>query len=500
MIGDVVVKSEPEKFVSFGENKKLKLNSDSVPKRTFIKLPENAEEENPCLGTVWFECPSSGHFPSSFCTHCLGTLIQIKTMVCDLWDGLNEEFLQELLFKQSQLIDSIQWRNGEDLKSAILAVKSWNPMCGMNYILKSDDYDVPLQTDEKSTTGGDTLMTEAAFYDTPRDTCSICQRDVYNVKVWDGKRVCNTCLQTYKKRTSKTQISATDYLNSYVPGNTFEIFKPLPNLLELQSLPGPRLFVCTLTRSSNRSFPPQYAHQYVWDMLKRKDGLPGRWNGFRIATGEQNGSAIPGNGSVVWAMKAHFQTALYGSILKSASAGDYVKPSLIDSYAKQLMTREEDCFMIACSTPENFICTPAHMIDFLIGFEEIRKIGAVTSKSRFQQPRSIPLEKLFFAFQGLVVVSGGRNVVDRSSMSKMTKYFTVFSGQELKLAIQNRIALNNLLPVVRFLSMCRKLASDRDLGLHGGGRNMEQMEDSQPTASQELLDYTVDERDFVPLE
>ena len=491
MIGDVVVKSEHEKLFSLGENKKLKLNSDSeaVPKRSFIQLPESAEVS--CLGTVWFECPSSGHVSSSFCTHCLNTLIQIKTMVCDLWDGLNEEFLQELLVKESQLIDSIHWRDVDDLKSAILAVKSWNPMCGMNYILESDD-DGQLLTDEISNTGGDTLMTEDSFYDTPRDTCPLCQQDAYDVKVWDGKRVCTSCHKIYQK----SSISATDYVTSYVPRTISERFKPLPNFVELQLNPGPRLFVCTLSRRSNNGIPPKNSHQYVWDMLERKNGLPGRWNGSSVVTGDQRGTAIPGRGSVVWAFKAHFRSAVYGSILKAQTSGSYIKPSLIDTYAKQLMTHEDDCFLVACSTPENFLCNPNHIMDFLIRFEEIRNLGSVRSNSKLQQPRAIPLEKLFFAFQGLDINQNFR----ANEKMKMEKYFTVFSGAELREAIQNRIALTGLRPVVRFLFSCRGLLQKRAVGVWGQGRNKEQLEDSQPTASQELLDWTVDERDFVHLD
>ena len=95
-------------------------------------------------------------------------------------------------------------------------------------------------------------------------------------------------------------------------------------------------------------------------------------------------------------MKAHSLNPLYGSIIRAPTSNGYIRGSFIDSYAKQLMTHEDDCFVIACSTPENFLCNPNHMMDFLIRFEDIRVIGGDRSNYRFKQPRAIPLEKVFF--------------------------------------------------------------------------------------------------------
>ena len=81
----------------------------------------------------------------------------------------------------------------------------------------------------------------------------------------------------------------------------------------------------------------------------------------------------------------------------------------------------------------------------------------------------------------------------------MEKYFTVFSGRELFDGIQQRIALTHLRPHVSgFLFSCRENLSNRQKGKHGEGRNKDQSEVlSQITASQESMDWVVDERKFV---
>jgi hypothetical protein len=58
-----------------------------------------------------------------------------------------------------------------------------------------------------------------------------------------------------------------------------------------------------------------------------------------------------------------------------------------------LMTDPNDTFLIACTTPEAFFCNPQHILDFLNRFPQQREVDGCG-----QQPRSIALGRIFFAF------------------------------------------------------------------------------------------------------
>jgi hypothetical protein len=107
-------------------------------------------------------------------------------------------------------------------------------------------------------------------------------------------------------------------------------------------------------------------------MLLRKNGMSGRYCGNRVTDGgERVGSALPGTGPVVWALKAHADAApCYGSLLASAGRNGFALVYQIDTIAKILMTHPNDSFLITCTAPESFFCNPNHIVDFLNRFPE----------------------------------------------------------------------------------------------------------------------------------
>ena len=111
------------------------------------------------------------------------------------------------------------------------------------------------------------------------------------------------------------------------------------------------------------------------------------------------------------------------------------------------------------------------------------------------QPRSIALDRIFFAFQGL-----------DTSGSKINKCFTTFSGLELHIAITNRVQLIqrcatslNSSHVKGFLYQAKqewvKRIDLRQKNMTSGRGGIIQ-DDTQPTASQVLRDWEVENRDF----
>ena len=90
------------------------------------------------------------------------------------------------------------------------------------------------------------------------------------------------------------------------------------------------------------------------------------------------------------------------------------------------MTHPYDTFLITCTTPEAFFCNTQHILDFLNRFPQQRMVTGYG-----KQPRSISLDRIFFAFQGL----------DKTG-PKINKCFTTFSGLELFDAITNRSTFN----------------------------------------------------------
>jgi hypothetical protein len=156
----------------------------------------------------------------------------------------------------------------------------------------------------------------------------------------------------------------------------------------------------------------------------RKNGMSGRYYGNRLAVADERvGSALPGKGPVVWAVKAHADAApCYGSLLASIGRTGYSLVHQIDTSAKILMSHPDDRFLITCTTPEAFFCNPNHILDFFNRFPQQRRVNGFG-----QQPRSIAFDRIFFAFQGL----------DKTG-PKINKCFTTFSGLELFEAITNR--------------------------------------------------------------
>ncbi len=103
-----------------------------------------------------------------------------------------------------------------------------------------------------------------------------------------------------------------------------EKFKYLNAFDEMDAkIGGPRLFVCTFSRRSNSGGPPILKrrvnsvdetitqHELLWEMLMRKCGMSGRYSGNRLAVDDERvGSALPGTGPVVSALKAHANVLL----------------------------------------------------------------------------------------------------------------------------------------------------------------------------------------------
>ena len=165
---------------------------------------------------------------------------------------------------------------------------------------------------------------------------------------------------------------------------------------------GPRTFVCTVSRSSINSPPPLLKrptdgggtefvtqHHLLWEMLSRRNKMPGRYEGVRIAEDEAKiGCALPGTGPVIWAIKAHaIKCPVYGSLLACYTSGGYTRYREIDSIAKIIMTHEHDTLLFAATIPESFFCNPHHLVDFIQRFTIQRNVN----KSGLQ-PRSISLE------------------------------------------------------------------------------------------------------------
>lgn len=162
-------------------------------------------------------------------------------------------------------------------------------------------------------------------------------------------------------------------------------------------------------------------------MLLSKDGMPGRYFGNRITVGdEREGSALPGTGPVVWALEAHADGATcYRSLLASYSSKGYSLVYQIDTSAKILMTHPYNTFLTTCTTAKSFFCNPSYIQEFLNRFPQQRMVNELVL-----QPRSIALDRIFFASQGL----------DKSG-SKINKCFTTFCGLELYYAITDRLPL-----------------------------------------------------------
>jgi hypothetical protein len=113
----------------------------------------------------------------------------------------------------------------------------------------------------------------------------------------------------------------------------------------------------------------------------------------------------------------------------------------------------------------------------------------------WQQPRGIPLDRIFFAFQGL-----------NKTGTKINKCFTTFSGLELFDSITNRLPLIqrsatilNSSHVQGFLYQAEqewiKRIDLRQTAMNSGRGGIHQ-DDTQPTASQNLRDWTVANRTF----
>ena len=154
------------------------------------------------------------------------------------------------------------------------------------------------------------------------------------------------------------------------------------------------------------------------------------------------------------------------------------------------MTLPYDTFVITCTTPESFFCNPQHILDFLNRFPQQRMVTGYG-----QQPRSIALDRIFFAFQGL----------DKTG-PKINKCFTTFSGLELFDAITNRSAFIqrtatslNSSHVQGFLYQAQqewiKRKDLRQTAMNSGRGGIDQ-DATQPTASQVLRDWTVPNRTF----
>jgi hypothetical protein len=159
-------------------------------------------------------------------------------------------------------------------------------------------------------------------------------------------------------------------------------------------------------------------------------------------------------------------------------------------YAKILMTHPDDNCLITCTTPEAFFCNPNHILDFLNRFPQQRRVNGLG-----QQPRGITLDRIFFAFQGPDI-----------NGSKINKCFTTFSGLELFNAITSRLPLIqrsanflNSSHVQGFLYQEKqewiKRMDLRQTAMNSGRGGIIQ-DDTQPTASQVLRDWTVPNRTF----
>ena len=108
----------------------------------------------------------------------------------------------------------------------------------------------------------------------------MCHNDVLKVYLVDGARVCDSC----------SAIVDGDRVRKVRKGKYTEkeIFTQLSKsvISKISKLIGPRLFDCTLTRDSGRGGPPVRADQLAWDMI-------------------------------IWAIRAHFQNAVFGSIIRA---------------------------------------------------------------------------------------------------------------------------------------------------------------------------------------
>ena len=148
------------------------------------------------------------------------------------------------------------------------------------------------------------------------------------------------------------------------------------------------------------------------------------------------------------------------------------------------MTQPYDTFLITCTTPEAYFCNPQHILDFLNRFPQQRMVTGYG-----QQPRSIALNRIFFAFQGL----------DKTG-PKINKCFTTFSGLELFNAITTRLPpIQRSSHVQGFLYQAEqewiKRMDLRQTAMNSGRGGIDQ-DATQPTASQVLRDWTVPNRTF----